>query len=165
MNTRRLSSVLVALLIVVNSGCDSSESGDGEPSLRPGTYTAKVTGLTETTMSGSAFFTGATTSWGLALGVGSTETITFLSTTKERPGVGTYEIRRASQADGPIREGQFSASLVLSGGSYSAFEGTLMVTRSEVNRLEGSFSFKADQRVGQVLEVQGSFNASNPSGM
>ena len=165
MKTRFQQGTLISFLLVLALGCDSNGDSNEKQNLRPGTFTATTSGHTSTTLSGPAVFSGAGTQWGLVLGLGQAETMTILAAHKDRPEPGTYTIRRHTQVDGPLRAGEFSASLVVGGVSYSGTEGTLTITDSTPNRIRGSLTLKADSFVGQILDVQGTFDASNPSGM
>ena len=164
MNARSFPCILITLLLLT-AGCDSNDDGNGGQNLRPGTFTATATGHITATLSGPAVFSGSGTSWGLVLGLGQAETMTVLAAKKERPEPGTYNVRRYTLEGGPLREDEFSASMVIGGVSYSATEGSLTITDSTPNRMRGSFVFRVDHQVGEVLDVQGSFDAANPSGL
>lgn len=156
-------SCLALLLALPACGDSTPTNGD-----LPGTFSATVTGTVSATLTGTAVSTGnaATGGWGLVLGPGSPQVITFVTPGNDRPSPGTYSII-AFVGGAPSTEPVFVASIVAEPGvtSYtSTGNGTLTIESSSAGRVSGSFSFEAARgTVGNpsIVNVTGTFDSTN----
>lgn len=156
----------MAVLLVLPA-CDNDGSDDDNNGLQQGTYTATISGATNTDLSGIAASAGnaAAAGWGLALGSAGAGII--FTSAGDRPGNGTYTIVPISQASS-LGANQFTATAAVVGTSdqYGSTMGTLTIESSSSTRVEGRFSFTAESifTAGQTVTVSGNFNSTNVDG-
>ena len=155
--------VLVATLGFLAVGCGDDATGPG--SLLLGSFSAQVSGAVDASFSGMAIFGSADDFLGTGEEVfvlvleddtGLRE-IDLLKTTAGRPGPGTFTIGEylASPLQGEFIEDGPSETRFFHTGT-----GTLTITSSSTQSLEGTLSFTANEEFGSgVVQVQATFNA------
>ncbi len=161
---------LVLVLGVPACGDSSSTDEGGGPGNPTGTFSGTVTGVVTANLSGLATATRVpgTDRWGIALGVGEPQWISFLAGFDGFPPPGTYPVLSGVQSI-QATEPTFSASFVAAAGtsSFTSSEGTLTITTSSTTRVAGSFQFTAERgTIGnpELVQIQGTFDAINYEG-
>ncbi|GAB5519633.1 MAG: hypothetical protein RhofKO_18840 [Rhodothermales bacterium] len=156
-----LSSLILSLFLISASGCDSNGSDD--PDDFAGTYEATVSGAISQDYSGVSWFgasaQGQQTVDGFGVGMGASVMTTnpvFSIASTQRPSEGTFSLGQT--LDGGSLVATFSA-----GGAqvYISTSGTLRITRSTNDRLEGTFEFTATNPLpgAGTVTVSGEFKA------
>jgi len=161
--------VFCLALVLGVPACGGSSTDDGGPGNPTGTFSGTVTGAVSANLSGqaAASMAGGAPHWGITLGVGEPQWITFLAS-GQRPPPGTYPVVVPVQMI-QATETVFSASFVAAAGtsSFSSSEGTLTITSSSSTRVVGSFQFTAERgTVGnpEWVQIEGTFDAINYEG-
>ncbi|WP_293011560.1 hypothetical protein [Mongoliibacter sp.] len=176
--TLSLSSMLVLVLLL--TACDGNDNGS-DPTSNADDFQLEVSGDFQTTASGFADFDGMSSfgvnTWEISMNDNNPQSLslqlmlTSSSSDVSRPSPGTYEIGFEPNSAAVftaiythIPEGDFMASEEYSTLS-EGYGGTLTITSSSENRVEGSFNFsvaKTDDNfnVTGEIEVIGEFTAS-----
>ena len=156
-----LSSLLLSLFLLIASGCDSNDGTDAEDFA--GSYEATVSGAISQEYSGVSWFgasvQGQQTLDAFGIGMGTTVATTnpvFSIASNQRPSEGTFTFGQTLDGGGVVAT--FSA-----GGAqvYISTSGTLRITRSTDDRLEGTFEFTATNPLpgAGTVTVSGEFKA------
>lgn len=168
------------LLVVLITACDSNNNG-ADPITNADDFQLEVSGDFQTTASGFADFEGRSAfgvnSWEISMNDNNPQTLSLQlslnssSSDVSRPSPGTYDVGFEPNSTSVftaiythIPDGSFVNSEEYSTLS-EGFGGTLTITSSSENRVEGSFDFslaKTDDNfnVTGEIEVKGEFTAS-----
>jgi hypothetical protein len=140
----RRRTLLAAATVAIVAGCGGDGTGPNT-----GTFTATVTGDLSMTLTGEAVFGTQTDSTGTSFGVAlirgdpnsfNSDIIVIGRANEARPASGTYDI--VATPCGTCTEDDFDAALAIvrpsDFGAYLSESGTLTITSSTADRLEGS---------------------------
>jgi hypothetical protein len=162
---RLLFGTMLLAFVFTSLGCDSA---DEAPEDELGSYEITVTGDIQRTLTGTLAQFGAASDpqtgvsgFGLSLRGINSESIT-VSRKEDRPSNGTHPIVGFSGSAETLDATQFIATLYTATAVYVSESGSLTITTSNDNRLEGTLSFTATNVLpaapGQV-SVSGRFSA------
>lgn len=171
--------MLILLLAVALPACDSN-GGDDDDDQQFGTFSLEISGDAELSMEGFAFFGEAEDPdtdeqvfviyFSETADVSATDaTWALLARTSGRPGTGSYTIVDLNQGEDDIPDEEFMMMATVGATqatsvTYIADGGTLNISQSNSNRVQGSFTTTAsgfNLGTGEEINVtiEGSFDA------
>ncbi len=139
---------LLLPLFVGLAGCDSGDTAE-EQEDQLGSYELTVSGSVQRTLSGPVAQFGAAsdpatgiTGFGLSFGNAGTD---YVAITRKgsRPGTGSHTIATFDSSAEDLPDNQFIATYNSSSQVFVSNGGTLTITRSDDDRIEGTISFTA----------------------
>ncbi|MEZ4701789.1 MAG: hypothetical protein R2834_15735 [Rhodothermales bacterium] len=136
------------LLLAVFAGCDSADDAT-DPENQLGSYEFTVSGDVSRTLTGPIAQFGAATDpstgvsgFGLSFGNAGSE---YVAITRQgsQPGAGTHPIATFDTSTGELGPDEFIATYYTGGQVFVSSGGTLTLSKSDNNRMEGTISFTA----------------------
>lgn len=170
MKTTKIHTLFFTLLVLFFAGCDSNDPEDIDDIA--GTFEIEISGDINQTITGvqAAFGAGTNsqtgvTGFGLTMGATNGTAAQSISLVRQngRPGTGNHTIANFSLGSDPeeIANELFIGTFSTGSDVFYSTGGTLNITSSSENRLEGTINMTAQSILGSMAEitVQGSFAA------
>lgn len=160
--------VMTVAIVGVAAACSSSSSPVG-PLGGGSEFTATLTGVLSTQLSGTATSLGTATgtpAWAVELlGANSSGGISFTREGMPRPSTGVYAIVSALEHGGNAPDSDFTGVVLVASpaSSFGSLSGTLTITGSSPTSVSGEFTFTAadPSDESRTITVTGEFTASN----
>ncbi|MDH3223935.1 MAG: hypothetical protein OEO23_09475 [Gemmatimonadota bacterium] len=154
--------------ILAAAACSSSSSPVG-PVAGGSQFTATVTGVVSTQLTGTARSFGTATgtpAWAVELlGENSSGGVSFTEEGMPRPSTGVYAIASALEHGGNAPNSAFTGVVLIASpaSSFGSLSGTLTITASSPTSVSGEFTFTAadPDDESRTITVTGEFTASN----
>lgn len=165
--TMKVSTLLLCIALLLGTGCDSNDPEDRVPVT--GSFTMTVSGDVNKTVNGSiaTFGTGIGPAAGqsaFGLNLGSATDILSMSRLSGRPGTGSVTIQDVFDTNEEDWDPDHLGATYLdeSAGLYASTSGSVTITRSEENVIEGSFAItlvNLDTNTTSTITLTGEFVA------
>lgn len=141
----KVSTLILCIALILGTGCDSSDPEDAVPAT--GTFSMTVSGDVNKTVNSNlaTFGTGlgpAATDFAFGINLGSATDVFSMARLAGRPGTGTYNMQDVANTneDDWLSDDFGATYLDDTAGLYASVSGSVTITRSDENVMEGSFT-------------------------